>query len=121
MQILPTFTSRSQTLWNAASNNRPDDEHASSFLDVLNSSLKAVEESEGEAANPFQESKSAKSSHSATATTAKAAVQVQSPYSRNTSNGVTYTLDEVCFTKQEVKDLYNDLLKAGASDRKSVV
>ncbi len=112
MQILPTSISSNQTLWNAASNNRPDDEHASSFLDVLNSSLKAVEESEGEAANPFQE---AKSSHSATATTAKAAVQVQSPYSRNTSNGVTYTLDEVCFTKQEVKDLYSDLLKAGAS------
>ena len=118
MQILPTSISSNQTLWNAASNNRPDDEHASSFLDVLNSSLKAVEESEGEAANPFQEAKSAKSAHSssaATATTARAAVQVQSPYSRNTSNGVTYTLDEVSFTKQEVKELYADLLKAGAS------
>lgn len=118
MQILPTLISRNQTLWNAASNNRPDDEHASSFLDVLNSSLKEVEESAGEAENPFLTAKSAKSAHStsaATATTAKAAVQVQSPYSRNTSNGVTYTLDEVCFTKQEVKELYNDLLKAGAS------
>ena len=118
MQILPTFTSRSQTLWNAASNNRPDDEHASSFLDVLNSSLKGVEESAGEVANLFDTAKPVKSAHStsaATATTARAAVQVQSPYSRNTSNGVTYTLDEVCFTKQEVKELYNDLLKAGAS------
>ena len=118
MQILPTFTSRSQTLWNAASNNRPDDEHASSFLDVLNSSLKGVEESAGEAADLFGTAKPVKSAHTtsaATATTARAAVQVQSPYSRNTSNGVTYTLDEVCFTKQEVKELYNDLLKAGAS------
>ena len=118
MQILPTFTSRSQTLWNAASNNRPDDEHTSSFLDVLNSSLKGVEESAGEAADLFGTAKPVKSAHTtsaATATTARAAVQVQSPYSRNTSNGVTYTLDEVCFTKQEVKELYNDLLKAGAS------
>ena len=118
MQILPTFTSRSQTLWNAASNNRPDDENTSSFLDVLNSSLKGVEESAGEAADLFDTAKPVKSAHStsaATATTARAAVQVQSPYSRNTSNGVTYTLDEVCFTKQEVKELYNDLLKAGAS------
>lgn len=118
MQILPTFTSRNQTLWNAASNNLQDDEHTSSFLDVLNSSLKDVEESVSEAANPFQEAKTAKSAHStssATATTARAAVQVQSPYSRNTSNGVTYTLDEVCFTKQEINELYTDLLKAGAS------
>ena len=118
MQILPTFTSRNQTLWNAASNHLQDDEHTSSFLDVLNSSLKDVEESVSEAANPFQEAKTAKSAHStssATATTARAAVQVQSPYSRNTSNGVTYTLDEVCFTKQEINELYTDLLKAGAS------
>ena len=118
MQILPTSISSNQTLWNAASNNRPDDEHASSFLDVLNSSLKGVEESAGEAADLFGTAKPVKSAHTtsaATATTARAAVQVQSPYSRNTSNGVTYTLDEVCFTKQEVKDLYNDLLKAGAS------
>lgn len=117
MQILPTSISSNQTLWNAASNNRPDDERTSSFLDVLNSSLKAVEESEGEVSSPFQTAKTAISAHSATPTTAtaKAAVQVQSPYSRNSSNGVTYTLDEVCFTKQEVKDLYNDLLKAGAS------
>ena len=118
MQILPTIISSNQTLWNAASNNRPDDEHASSFLDVLNSSLKGVEESAGEAADLFGTAKPVKSAHStsaATATTARAAVQVQSPYSRNTSNGVTYTLDEVCFTKQEVKELYNDLLKAGAS------
>ena len=118
MQILPTFTSRSQTLWNAASNNRPDDEHASSFLDVLNSSLKGVEESAGEAADLFGTAKPVKSAHTtsaATATTARAAVQVQSPYSRNTSNGVTYTLDEVCFTKQEINELYTDLLKAGAS------
>ena len=118
MQILPTFTSRNQTLWNAASKHLQDDEHTSSFLDVLNSSLKDVEESVSEAANPFQEAKTAKSAHStssATATTARAAVQVQSPYSRNTSNGVTYTLDEVCFTKQEINELYTDLLKAGAS------
>lgn len=112
MQILPTAISSSKTLWNAASNNLPDDEQTSSFLDVLNSSLTAGEESVGEAA---KSAKSATSTASAATATARSAVQVQSPYSRNTSNGVTYTLDEVCFTKQEVKDLYNDLLKAGAT------
>ena len=118
MQILPTSISSNQTLWNAASNSRTDDERTSSFIDALNSSLKGIEESEGEVTNPFQTAKTASSTHPATSaatSAAKAAVQVQSPYSRNSNNGVTYTLDEVCFTKQEVKDLYNDLLKAGAS------
>lgn len=116
MQILPTSISSNQTLWNAASNNRTDDESSSSFLDALNSSLKTVEESAGGVANPLA-AKAATSTNAATTSiaSAKAAVQVQSPYSRNTSNGVTYTLDEVSFTKQEVKDLYNDLVKAGAS------
>ncbi|MCR5561832.1 MAG: hypothetical protein K6F46_00455, partial [Desulfovibrio sp.] len=36
------------------------------------------------------------------------------PYTRSTNNGTTYTLQEVCFTKQDLQQLRNDLLKAGA-------
>lgn len=46
--------------------------------------------------------------------TTAAPTKVQSPYSRATSNGVTYTLEEVCFTKQELAQLRNDLVKSGA-------
>ena len=41
---------------------------------------------------------------------------VESPYSRHTTDGVTYTLDEVCFTKQELQELREKLLKAGAPE-----
>lgn len=47
---------------------------------------------------------------------AAATTKVQSPYSRATTNGVTYTLDEVCFTKQELAQLRYDLVKAGAPE-----
>lgn len=40
---------------------------------------------------------------------------VKGPYSRNTTDGVTYTLDEVCFTKQELQELREQLIKAGVS------
>lgn len=36
------------------------------------------------------------------------------PYSRNTTDGVTYSTDEVCFTKRELNDLYRKLENAGA-------
>ncbi len=41
---------------------------------------------------------------------------VESPYSRHTTDGVTYTLDEVCFTKQELQELREQLVKAGAPE-----
>lgn len=47
---------------------------------------------------------------------AAAVPKVQSPYSRASSDGVTYTLDEVCFTKQELAQLRYDLVKAGAPE-----
>lgn len=37
-----------------------------------------------------------------------------SPYTRSTSDGTTYTLQEVCFTKQDLQQLIKDLLQAGA-------
>lgn len=41
---------------------------------------------------------------------------VEAPYTqaRYTDDGVTYTLSEVCFTKQELHELRNELLKEGA-------
>lgn len=113
MQIIPTSVSTNETLWNVATNNRPNDERTSSFMDALNSSLKAVEEADV-SADVFEGKSESKPSTPFTPT-ARAAAQVQSPYSRNTSNGVTYTLNEVCFTKQEVQDMHSKLIKAGAT------
>lgn len=39
---------------------------------------------------------------------------VDSPYSKSTTDGVTYTLDEVCFTKNELEELRKQLIKEGA-------
>lgn len=44
------------------------------------------------------------------------AAQVETPYTRHTTDGVTYTLSEVCFTKGELKELRAALLKAGAPE-----
>ena len=113
MQIIPTSVSSNQTLWNAASNNPLDDARTSSFMDALNSSLQASDAGQ-ESADMLADSSDPTPSTPFTPT-ARAAAQVESPYSRNTNNGVTYTLSEVCFTKQEVQALRNDLLKAGAT------
>lgn len=42
--------------------------------------------------------------------------KVESPYTRSTTDGVTYTLSEVCFTKQELAELRAQLLKEGAPE-----
>ncbi|MDE5878564.1 MAG: flagellar hook-length control protein FliK, partial [Desulfovibrio sp.] len=41
---------------------------------------------------------------------------VESPYTRTTTDGVTYTLSEVCFTKQELAELRAQLVKEGAPE-----
>ncbi|WP_165079505.1 MULTISPECIES: flagellar hook-length control protein FliK [unclassified Desulfovibrio] len=41
---------------------------------------------------------------------------VESPYTRTTTDGVTYTLSEVCFTKQELAELRLQLVKEGAPE-----
>ena len=40
---------------------------------------------------------------------------VENPYTRNTFDGVTYTLSEVCFTKNELAELRESLLREGAT------
>ena len=41
---------------------------------------------------------------------------VESPYSRHSTDGVTYTLSEVCFTKNELQELRQQLVKEGAPE-----
>lgn len=41
---------------------------------------------------------------------------VQGPYSKSTTDGVTYSLDEVCFTKTELAELRKELVDAGAPE-----
>ena len=111
MQILPTSTaSTKKTFWEAASSHIKDDEKSMDFVSALNKALQGTEKMVEEA-----ESLPSQFTGLKTTVSVKAAVQVQSPYSRNTNNGVTYTLDEVSFTKQELQGLYKDLIKAGAN------
>ncbi|MDR2820577.1 MAG: flagellar hook-length control protein FliK [Desulfovibrio sp.] len=77
------------------------------FLDAIHEALEDVEEGThvSVAAALADEAQSGRS-----------APLVQGPYSRNTTDGVLYTLDEVCFTKKELLELRAELLKAGAPE-----
>ncbi|MBQ9405105.1 MAG: flagellar hook-length control protein FliK [Desulfovibrio sp.] len=99
MQILPTDVSELLKV-QALTPTLLDDERSSDFLDLINEALEEREEEREEERTDAEALRSAS--------------MVQTPYARNSSNGVTYTLDEVCFTRQEVQGLYNDLIKAGA-------
>ena len=106
MQILPTNISEMLTV-PSINTAFLDDERTGDFLDVINDALTRENEEE--------DRDNEASSAGADTEALRSAVQVQTPYSRNSSNGVTYTLDEVCFTKQELQELRDELLKAGAS------
>ncbi|MDR3361721.1 MAG: flagellar hook-length control protein FliK [Desulfovibrio sp.] len=77
------------------------------FLDAIHEALEDVEEGThvSVAAALADEAQSGRS-----------APLVQGPYSRNTTDGVLYTLNEVCFTKKELLELRAELLKAGAPE-----
>ncbi|MDE5831592.1 MAG: flagellar hook-length control protein FliK [Desulfovibrio sp.] len=47
---------------------------------------------------------------------ASAGPLVESPYTRHTTDGVTYTLSEVCFSKNELLELRRQLIKEGAPE-----
>lgn len=84
MQILPS-TSSSFALWSSFDTSDSSEQ----FHDVLQ---EVLEEDEDENNEPL----------------------VEGPYNRHSTDGVFYTLDEVCFSKQELQDLRDALLKAGA-------
>lgn len=115
MQILPIATdaaAATDALWSAQSAARSADGFAE-YLQTMHTAMENAENGESVSADAAL----AQENTAAVATTGTAATtQVQSPYTRTTSNGVTYTLEEVCFTKQELQNLRQQLAKAGVSD-----
>ena len=115
MQILPIATdaaAATDALWSAQSAARSADGFAE-YLQTMHTAMDNAENGESVSADAAL----AQENPAAVATTGTAATtQVQSPYTRTTSNGVTYTLEEVCFTKQELQNLRQQLAKAGVSD-----
>lgn len=115
MQILPIATdaaAATDALWSAQSAARSADGFAE-YLQTMHTAMDNAENGESVSADAAL----AQENTAAVATTGTAATtQVQSPYTRTTSNSVTYTLEEVCFTKQELQNLRQQLAKAGVSD-----
>ena len=103
MQIIPTSAGSFDALISSSKEN-------SSFADFFASVHEAIDSIQR------GENVSVSAALEEEQTTTAAAPTVQSPYSRSTTNGVTYTLDEVCFTKQELAQLRQDLLKGGAPE-----
>lgn len=98
MQINPTNQADSAfgAFFGAGSSN------GSGFLDVMQDAITSVADGDNvSASSALEENQQAR---------------VESPYSRHTTDGVTYTLSEVCFTKQELAELRQQLLKEGAPE-----
>lgn len=101
MQILPTDS----TLGFFGSTGTPADTGTSDFMQTMQNAMDAVREG-----NEVSVS-------AALAADAEAGrPRVESPYTRSTTDGVTYTLNEVCFTKRELAELRAQLLKEGAPE-----
>ena len=100
MQIIPTSTATFDAPFSSSKGNSS----FADFFSAVHDAISSVERGEHVSASAAMREPTAVSE----------APRVQSPYSRSTSNGVTYTLDEVCFTKQEIAELRRDLIKAGA-------
>lgn len=81
-----------------------DSDPVDNFLDSVHSAIDAVNRGESENV------KDALDEDEATGPL------VDAPYSRHTLNGVLYTLDEVTFTKKELQELRESLIKAGAPE-----
>ena len=102
MQIIPT----SAGSFDSFISSTKEDSSFADFFASVHDAINSMREGENVSASSALEEEQP----------AAAAPKVQSPYSRATTNGVTYTLDEVCFTKQELAQLRYDLVKAGAPE-----
>lgn len=102
MQIIPT----SAGSFDSFISSTKEDSSFADFFASVHDAINSMQEGENVSASSALEEDQP----------AAAAPKVQSPYSRATTNGVTYTLDEVCFTKQELAQLRYDLVKAGAPE-----
>ena len=104
MQILPTQRHQaSSTLFSAFGQDNND---TPSFMDELLRQKEAVTRVANNEAASVQDALTDMGETNAPLVTA--------PYTANTSNGVTYELDEVSFTQQELQDLHHDMQAAGA-------
>lgn len=106
MQILPNTRQEATGDHLFAALSQSDDESSTSFADELmryHSAQKSVDQGEN-----FSVSSALAADQQSTAPLA------QAPYSRNTTDGVTYTMDEVCFSKQELHELRQKMEQAGA-------
>ncbi|WP_165174666.1 flagellar hook-length control protein FliK [Desulfovibrio sp. ZJ369] len=104
MQIIPASSAGfGSDLWSNAAQSSQGDSPYADFLQSIHEAIESVQRGQsgsvdtaladsGEQARPL----------------------VQGPYSRNSVDGVTYTLDEVCFTKNELFELRRELIKVGA-------
>lgn len=104
MQILPTQRHQaSSTLFSAFGQ---DNDDTQSFMEELLRQKEAVARVANDEAVSVQDALANMGETNAPLATA--------PYTVNTSNGVTYELDEVSFTQQELQDLHRDMQAAGA-------
>ncbi|EGW52636.1 hypothetical protein HMPREF1022_00404 [Desulfovibrio sp. 6_1_46AFAA] len=103
MQILPTDTADTTLNFWSSMGNQSD--ASTDFMQTMQDAMNSVENGQDVSVNAALQNGSGQKQ-----------AMVESPYSRHTTDGVTYTLDEVCFTKQELQELREKLLKAGAPE-----
>lgn len=103
MQILPTDTADTTLNFWSSMGNQSD--ASTDFMQTMQDAMNSVENGQDVSVNAALQNDSGQKQ-----------AMVESPYSRHTTDGVTYTLDEVCFTKQELQELREKLLKAGAPE-----
>lgn len=103
MQFIPTFSSQasSWSLFDTAGFTSVDYGSDSDFNDIMQDALDEEEERKAREASQVTTSNPL----------------LTGPYNpKVSSNGVTFTLEEVCFTKTELAELREQLLKAGAPE-----
>lgn len=106
MQIIPTSTGSSLAdFWSSDSAGQSDTPFAA-YLESVHEAIDSVREGNSVSVSTALREDAP----------AQTGPLVQGPYSRNSTDGVTYTLDEVCFTKKELLELRRELIKAGAPE-----
>lgn len=106
MQIIPTSTGSSLAdFWNSDTAGQSDTTFAA-YLESVHEAIDSVREGNNVSVSTALREDAP----------AQTGPLVQGPYSRNSTDGVTYTLDEVCFTKKELLELRRELIKAGAPE-----
>lgn len=99
MQIIPTNTTNSAYGFY----NSTGESAGASFFDAMTDALEAVQDGDYASATSALQGENN-------------GTLVESPYTRHTTDGVTYELSEVCFTKNELHELRQQLLKEGAPE-----